>query len=236
MSQDPTPSAEATLAELVAERPSRATVLDRLGLDYCCHGDRTLARACAEAGLGVAEVSDALGALAPTPPGDWEGLDPARLSEHIEQVHHTFLHEELGPVAALAAKVLAVHGARHPELAEVARLVAELRADLEPHLAREEQVLFPAIRALAGGRTTFAFGSVRNPIAMMRVEHDRAGELLAGLRSATGGFAVPDDGCASYRALYERLEALEADTHLHVYKENWALFPAAEALEAAAGR
>ena len=37
---------------------------------------------------------------------------------------------------------------------------------------------------------------------------------------------VPDDGCASYQALYTGLAELEADTHLHVHKENNVLFPA----------
>jgi regulator of cell morphogenesis and NO signaling len=61
---------------------------------------------------------------------------------------------------------------------------------------------------------------------MMMLEHDRAGELLAELRAVTGGYAVPDDACASYRSLYERLAALELDTHVHVHKENNVLFPA----------
>jgi regulator of cell morphogenesis and NO signaling len=62
---------------------------------------------------------------------------------------------------------------------------------------------------------------------MMVIEHDRAGEVLALLRTATRDYLVPDDGCASYRSLYERLEALELDTHVHIHKENHVLFPAA---------
>jgi regulator of cell morphogenesis and NO signaling len=66
---------------------------------------------------------------------------------------------------------------------------------------------------------------------MMSLEHDRAGELLAELRSTTDDYQVPDDGCASYRSLYERLERLEADTHRHIHLENNVLFPAAIAVE-----
>ena len=138
--------------------------------------------------------------------------------------------EELPLVDALAAKVLSVHGRNHPELVRVRALVAALRADLEPHLQKEERVLFPAIAAAAAGRREFPFGTVAQPIRVMLAEHDRAGDLLAGLRAATSGYAVPDDACASYRSLYERLEALELDTHLHVHKENHTLFPAALAL------
>jgi regulator of cell morphogenesis and NO signaling len=108
-----------------------------------------------------------------------------------------------------------------------------LRDDLEPHLMKEERVLFPMIRELADATTapTFHCGSVANPIRMMLLEHDRAGELLAELRDITNEFQPPEDGCASYQALYHGLAEIEADTHLHVHKENNVLFPAVLALE-----
>jgi regulator of cell morphogenesis and NO signaling len=124
--------------------------------------------------------------------------------------------------------VVGAHGARHPELQDVTATFAELRADLEPHLAKEERVLFPAIRELASADAPVArpFGSVRNPISVMLAEHDRAGELLGRLRALTDGYRTPGDGCASYRACYAALADVEADTHLHVHKENNVLFPA----------
>ena len=99
---------------------------------------------------------------------------------------------------------------------------------------KEEQVLFPMIRELAGAAEPpeFHCGSLQNPISVMLAEHDRAGDLLTTLRSLTDGYVAPADGCASYRALYAGLAELEADTHLHVHKENNLLFPAVVALEA----
>ena len=104
------------------------------------------------------------------------------------------------------------------------RVDACVVADLDPHLAKEERILFPAVRAQAG--PDGAGVDLAAPVRVMLVEHDRAGELLARLRSLTDGYTVPTDGCASYRALYEGLDELEADTHLHVHKENNVLFPA----------
>lgn len=216
-----------TLGELVAENPATARALDRLGLDYCCHGQRTLESACAEAGLDPVVVAAELEAIAPAGDRSWTELDPPALADHIVASHHVYLKEELPLLDALAEKVHNVHGQRHPELASVRALVRTLRTDLEPHMAKEEQILFPALHELAAGRQEFPFGSVANPVRMMLLEHDQAGDLLATLRGVAGGYAVPDDGCASYRSLYERLEALEADTHLHIHKENHTLFPAA---------
>jgi regulator of cell morphogenesis and NO signaling len=226
-------SPDLTVGDLVAENPGAARVLDRFGLDYCCHGEQTLADAIAAADLDPVVVEAAVQEAGTEGDTTWTSLPPVALAAHIVATHHAYLHEELPLLDALAEKVEGVHGGRHPELADVRRLVSEVRADLEPHLMKEERVLFPAIAALAEGHRDFAFGTVENPIRMMRLEHDRAGELLAALREATGGYAVPDDACNSYRSLYQRLEALELDTHVHVHKENHTLFPAAAALEAA---
>lgn len=217
----------ASLGQVVAENPAAARALDRFGLDYCCHGERTLAVACAEAGLEPTEVVAELDAVPIDGDRSWTELPPSALADHLVETHHRYLKEELPLLDALAEKVLAAHGERHPELAEVRALVAEVRADLEPHLLKEERILFPAIRDLVGGRRDFPFGALANPVEMMLLEHDRAGDLLAALRAATGSFTVPDDACASFRSLYERLEALEADTHRHIHKENHTLFPAA---------
>ena len=216
-----------TLGDLVAANPAAARILDGFGLDYCCHGERTLLEACATKGLDAEVVAAKLADVGTEGDTTWTTLSPPALAGHIVETHHRFLWEELPLLEALATKVLGVHGERHAELVEVHELVVALRADLEPHLHKEERVLFPAIGALAEGKRDFAFGSVANPIRMMLLEHDRAGELLARLREVTHGYTVPDDGCASYRSLYERLAELELDTHLHIHKENHSLFPAA---------
>ncbi len=215
-----------SLGDLVAERPSTARVLERHGLDYCCNGHRSLAEASASAGVDPLTIAAELAELADDPGDDVDGLGPAELAEHILATHHVYLHEELPLLDALAAKVWGVHGGRHAELERVAALVAEIRAELEPHLAKEEQILFPAIKAMAERQDEFAFGSVANPIRVMMLEHDRAGDLLRQLRAASEDYRVPDDGCASYRLLYERLETLESDTHRHIHLENNVLFPA----------
>jgi regulator of cell morphogenesis and NO signaling len=220
------------LGDLVAANPAAARVLDRFGLDYCCHGDRRLDEACDVLGLDPLEVATELAATDVEGDTSWRHLPPVELAAHIVATHHRYLHEELPLLDELAAKVLGVHGERHPELAEVRTLVGDLRADLEPHLLKEEHILFPAIAVLAGGERDFPFGSIANPIRMMSTDHDRDGKVLQSLRRATDDYAVPDDACASYRSLYERLEALEVDTHLHILKENHTLFPAALALEA----
>src|SRR5690606_12977276 len=140
---------ESTLADLVIARPELAARFDELGLDYCCGGASTLAVATDRAGLELQATIAQLESVptaAPTTPA-WADL--GELVDWIEATHHAYLHQALPGLTALADKVAAVHGANHPELTELATLVHEIRADLEPHLAKEEQVLFPMIRELA---------------------------------------------------------------------------------------
>jgi regulator of cell morphogenesis and NO signaling len=226
-------SSDLTLAAIVDANPGAARVLEHHQLDYCCGGQRTLDEACADCDLDPTVVLAALDTLEPGGVADWTTMDPSTLVDHIEATHHRYLHDELPRLGALAEKVLGVHGARHPELREVGATYSALRVDLEPHLMKEEQVLFPMIRQLATATVTPSFhcGSIANPIRMMLLEHDQAGDLLARLRELTNGFTPPDDACASYQALYLGLAELEADTHLHVHKENNVLFPAVLALD-----
>jgi regulator of cell morphogenesis and NO signaling len=216
-----------TLADIVIANPSLARELERRKLDYCCGGGQTLAEACAAAGLDAAAVAANLGGAQTLETSPAATTDMAELVDHIEATHHRYLWEELPRLDALLEKVRSVHGGRHPELSTVSELFAALRADLEPHLTKEERVLFPMIRELARAeiRPVFHCGSVRNPISVMMREHDAAGDILARMREAANDYQVPDDGCISYRMCFDGLSELEADTHLHVHKENNILFP-----------
>lgn len=221
-----------TLGEIVTLRPSLAADLERRGLDYCCHGGRTLTEAAEAAGLDAqtvaGELSDAHG---DEPAAAWASLQTVELVDHIEAVHHRYLWAEFPRITALVDKIVTVHGDRHPELAEVQRLYTELRADLEPHLDREERELFPMIRRLAAATDEAQLDrrALTAQIDALAGEHETVGDLLDELNRVTSGYATPADGCASYAACYRALAVLEADTHLHVHKENNLLFPAARA-------
>jgi regulator of cell morphogenesis and NO signaling len=214
-----------TLAELVAENPARAVVLDRLGLDFCCHGNRSLFEACAASGLDPEMVTAALETVVGEVPASWIGGGRGELAAYVESVHHSYLHAELDSLESLSAKVRSVHGSRHPELEEVTPLIAEIAADFRPHLAVEEDEVFPAIASLAPGSAGDDRLAAR--IDELVAEHTALGSKLARLRELTSAYTVPEDGCASYRSLYERLAHLESDTHIHIHLENNVLFPAA---------
>ena len=226
------------LADLVTAQPDLAPALEDLDLDYCCGGARSLAEACSAAGLQLDEVIGQLSEQPRAEQADWVSMSPPELVDHLESVHHAYLSEALVRLTTLMDRVHDAHGANHPELGDVSATLRDLRADLEPHLMKEERILFPMIRQLFGDDDApeFHCGTLQNPISVMGREHDRAGALLARLRTLTSVYTPPSDGCASYEALYSGLAELEADTHLHIHKENNVLFPAVVAEEMGLGR
>jgi regulator of cell morphogenesis and NO signaling len=228
---------EAHVAALVLEQPGRARVFERFEIDYCCGGKVPLRAACAERGLDLELV---LGALREAPAvgvedADWAAASVTDLCAHIVGHHHAYLREELPPLRLLVGKVARAHEGAHPELAEVETTFAAVANELEEHMEKEEQILFPACVALEDGdRSGFAFGSVQNPIRVMLDDHDEVAAGLARLRRLTNDYEQPGDACNSYRAMLDRLHTLEVDLHRHVHEENNILFPRALELEAAA--
>ena len=222
------------LAEAVDRFPQLAREFERRGLDYCCGGGRTIGEACAQIGLDPpATVAELAAVTGTAEPAEWTTMPTDVLVDHIEATHHRYLRDELPRVAALVDKIVTVHGERHPELVETAQCFSQVRADLEPHLMKEERVLFPMIRELAAsaGATSFHCGSLRNPISVMLSDHDAVGDLLAKLRQLTNDYTPPSDGCATYATCFAAMAEIESDTHLHIHKENNVLFPLVLRLE-----
>jgi regulator of cell morphogenesis and NO signaling len=212
------------VGRLAAEHPLSTRVFARHGIDFCCGGGRPLDEVCAERGLDpvalVSEIQEALAGPQDRGPG-WAAVPLAEVIRHVLEVFHAPQREELARLEAMARKVHAVHGEKDPaRLGELARVVATLRAELEQHMAKEEQVLFPMI---VRGHGAMAAG----PVAVMEAEHEAAGATLRRIRELTDDFRLPDGACNTWRALWHGLEAFERDLHEHVHLENNVLFPRA---------
>ena len=228
-------TAHTLVADIAAHHPRSIEVFERHGIDFCCGGRRPLGEACREHGAAVEAVAAEIAeAAAREVPEDRVFTDAplGALLDHIVSRYHAALREDLPRLGRMADKVAKVHGERHPELSELARVYRVLRDELLPHLGVEEERVFPALRQLAESGTEGA--EVRAALHALEEEHDRAGAALARLRFLSHGFAVPDDACTTYRALYEGLLRFERELHEHVHLENNVLFPRVVSLQARA--
>ena len=234
--------ASKTVREFAIEIPNATRVFEELKIDYCCGGNQPLNEACRQKGLGVDTVLQRLQTAGFAHPGteevsDAESLPLTKLINLIIDKHHVFTRNELARLTSLLDKVCSVHGTNHPELLSIKAQFQFLHAELEPHMMKEERILFPYITRLEAAvnenqAPPFApFGEVRNPILVMMREHEAAGEILKTIRELSNDFAVPEDGCLSYQTLYNALEELEKDLHQHIHLENNILFPRSLAME-----
>jgi regulator of cell morphogenesis and NO signaling len=230
--------------EVVLAHPVTRRVLERFGVDYCCGGDQPLGAAIegarAERRQVLAALQEAVDAPADAGEPDWLAMSLTDMANHIERQHHTFMKREMPRIEQLLARVRRAHAAAHGQmLGELTTTFTALRSEIEMHLMKEEQVLFPYLRGLQayadgrGERPEIHCITVRNPITQMRHEHEQAGEALAAIRGLTGDYALPRDACESFRALYDALQEMEADLHEHIHLENNILFPRAIELETA---
>jgi len=232
-------SVDTTVAEIAAELPASTQVFEKYGIDFCCGGRSALAEACRARGLDAAaileEVQRETGSGAVAAETDWRKAGLTELAEYIVANHHAYLKTQLPRLESMLQKVLAAHSARHADvLAPLAAIFRSMREELDSHLMKEERILFPLIRALESGAGSRGFhcGSVQNPIRVMVMEHDSAGDALARLRHLTSGYTPPADACTTFRTFYAGLAEMEADLHRHIHLENNILFPGAVELEA----
>lgn len=224
---------DSTVGQWVATHPQTSRLFEASRIDYCCGGGKSLEQACRDSELDpqqiLAQLHEAVKAAGGELAENWTQTSLTALCDHIEQTHHAYLRTELPRLTTLIAKIVDAHGEAHPELSQVQHEFAALRGELEPHMFKEEQVLFPAIRRLEQSESppVFPFGTVANPIRMMEHEHDNAGNGLAHIRELTCDYRAPADACNTYRAALDGLHELELDLHQHIHKENSILFPRA---------
>lgn len=224
--------AQTPVGRIVTEHPFAAAVFEELGIDYCCGGNRPLDEACLRRKLDVRSVLDRIQERLDsdsTPDGRPDAMTLTALADHIEATHHAFLRRELPRIDSLIRKVVAAHGADDPRLQTVYRVFQGFAIELNSHMMKEEQILFPMIRTLETATTAPCFhcGSVANPIRVMMHEHDDAGDALKAMRELTDNYSPPQHACPTYVAMLDALRRLELEMHQHVHKENNILFPRA---------
>lgn len=230
-----------SVGELAIEIPGAARIFERLGIEYCCGGKRSLRAACQRKGIEEREVLEALEFSQNLPEATdehWRHEPVAALIRHIVHHHHQYVRTETPRIQRLLDKTVTAHGDRHPELARIRHSFGAMASELAQHMAKEELILFPAIVRLemppgdqAARPAATCYDNFTRPVRMMIAEHELTGRDLDEIRQASDDFTPPPDACPTYRALYRALEEFDADMRRHVHLENNLLFPRALALE-----
>ena len=227
------------IGEIVAGDFRTAAIFKKYGIDFCCKGGRTVSDACEAKKINPDLI---YGEIENLPGSDNNSIDfnswPLDLlADYVEKTHHRYVREKTPVLQAFLDKLCKVHGNQHPELFEIRDLFDGCANDLAAHMKKEELILFPFIGDLvkiksSGGDYEYPpFGTVENPVNMMKHEHTIEGERFRKIAQLANEYNPPADACNTYRVTYAMLEEFENDLHRHIHLENNILFPKAIQLE-----
>jgi regulator of cell morphogenesis and NO signaling len=215
------------IGQIAVDLPGATAVFRRLKLDFCCGGQVSLRQAALDKGL---DLDDVMGQLAALKRRDElpAAMSPTALIDHILTRYHAVHREQLPELIRMARRVEAVHRG-HPDLpVGLADLLEQAQEELLDHMQKEEEIIFPNLKA--GGTAMVAY-----PIGIMRQEHTSQGAMLEHLMALTHDAVPPVGACNTWRALYAGIAQLGDDLINHIHLENNVLFPQFEPMAAVAG-
>lgn len=212
------------VGDIARDHQDAAMLFERLGIDYCCRGARSLADACGSKGLDAPTVAIMLDALLREGGGGADHVVPHRsiadLCDHIIEHHHDPLRGELERIDALVGKVARRHGPEHRELVRVREVFVGMRDELIEHMGEEETTTFPACRSVERGGVVGP-----SALAALEDEHRAVGDALVELRALCLDYSVDHALCGTHRTMLRSLGELERELHQHIHEENNVLFP-----------
>ncbi|MDH7603419.1 MAG: iron-sulfur cluster repair di-iron protein [Melioribacter sp.] len=228
------------LKELVSLNIKTAEIFEKYNIDFCCNGKLTLQEVLTEKNIEPDEILNELintfdqEVLPNENFIEWNLID---LINHIVNVHHSYVRNSIPKIKMHLEKVISKHGQKYFYLSEVKSLFEQLSLELENHMIKEEKILFPLIKYLVDTEKfnerpkTQGYGSIKNPIRQMELEHDNAGNIIHTIRKITNNYSLPEDACTTFSLTYDELNDFEKDIHKHIHLENNILFPKAIELE-----
>ena len=156
---------------------------------------------------------------------NWGDESVGKIIDYILNTHHVFMKETLAELNFLMFKILKVHFKNDGEtLLKVHSLFGSLKTELEAHLVKEEENLFPMILEYEKNKDRNFLHEIKKYIEETESEHDTAGDVFKELESITNDYTAPADACPTFQRTYELLDALEKDTFNHIHMENTILF------------
>ena len=220
--------------DIVTKFPRAMETFKKYNIDFCCGGDRALELAVKENNLDGNKVLEELNeqykhyVTEAIKDRDWTIEPYDQFIDYIVNKHHGYLNEVLPRLSQLTTKVLRAHGANHPELKEVHKLFHSLKMELEQHLIKEEELVFPFVVEYQTTKDIDILRKAVEQIQALEDEHEGAGTILKELREITNNYELPSDACTSYGITYKLLSEVEDDTFRHIHLENNILFPRLE--------
>lgn len=228
------------IKEIVLDNSNASKVLSKYGIDYCCNGRQTLAQSARELNLNIDKICEELDAVRISEEKsemDFSTVMPDELINYIVDKHHGYLHLNLPIIHECAQIVAREYGHEYPELAEIEKLVLEIRDNVNRHLFKEEHIVFPYILNITEAYKNnlkieiAPFRKIMNTLNFMELENNETHRLINKIKAATGDFAIPSNANKTFVLFYSKHKELVENIYYHMHLKNNILFPKAIELE-----
>lgn len=212
-----------SVAEVAIQFPQALEIFNKYRIDYCCGGQHSFHEACNKAGVSAEVIWDTIINSSETKrtSTNFKKWSPSLLVDYILDQHHSYVKESIPMLDELLYKLCNVHGSEYPELYSVREKFQLLAEELTQHMRKEETILFPAIKMRPDRSNSFP---IDQPLAVMKNEHEMAGNLIKEIRQLTSNYTPPNDVCTTYRIAFKKLEDFDNDLMQHIHLENNILF------------
>lgn len=218
-------SENTSIGKLVAKIPEYANVFEKLELDYCCKGNRTLKEACEEKKLNAVEVLETLKQLStPNVSMNWDCMTLKQIILYIIDTYHTPLKQELHKITQLIEKLKNKHERLYSYISDLQNVFEQMKNSLLEHMQEEEQIVFPIMINIEINKKS-QYEKLKKYLNHLDNDHLQTGEDLERIKNLTDHYIPSSDACMTHIIILNSLKRLERNLHEHIHKENQILFP-----------
>lgn len=219
------------LGDIVTNFPGASNIFKAYNIDFCCGGNRPLAAVAKQQNLNEEEILQKIHesfeemSKLKRDNVEWRSVSSIEMIDHIVVTHHAYLQKELPILSEFVTKILRVHGPNHGDvLLQLHKLYHTLKMELDQHLIKEEEMVFPLIKQYEKNPSDELKAKIAYNINELESEHTAAGDILREMRDVTDNYTLPLDACRTYTLTFQKLEEMEADLFQHIHLENNIMF------------
>ncbi|MBC7902374.1 MAG: DUF542 domain-containing protein [Gemmatimonadaceae bacterium] len=213
-------SPDQTITDIVLHDYRTAEVFTKLEIDFCCGGRQPLQMACTLKGLSIENVLPLLNKATTTviPRQDPDVTDWSRnsIADYITDTYHDYLRSAVPLAYEYVTRFAQGHEKKFSGLVQLKETVGKLANELPLQLQRNEEVLFPTVKALTNLErkdtvSSLTLRDLRKSFPQLKREYIDWQRTLWIIRELTDNFNIPSSACVTNRVAYQKLKEIDAN-------------------------